>query len=339
MKIAYCYNRSDQANRRWYQAEPELMRRHGHEVLTFSLDQLAGYNHGLGRISDGGVWNNHLFNEVCRIARNFNPDIASFLGPVSGVSPSAYWACKDLNIPVVQHLVSCYLVCPGNRLLNNRKNCQWCCDLTSQVPEGRHQQGGRYASFMRRISKSVHMFLRTWDRKIDRYIACSEFTKSQFVEEGLAADKLSVRPNFLYETPSIEIGTKSDFVVYFGELDKSHGVQVLMDAWRLAEKKYKLLVIGSGPLESTVRRMEVESGGEVEYLGHQPPSVVYRILSDAKLCIAPSLLPDVSSRVLVDAYSMGTPVVASDIGGFSENILVGETGWLVEAGYAFLLAT
>lgn len=49
----------------------------------------------------------------------------------------------------------------------------------------------------------------------------------------------------------------------------------------------------------------------------------------AQLVVAPSLVPEGFGRIPVEAQAMGTPVVASAIGGHNEIIVNGETGWLV----------
>jgi glycosyltransferase involved in cell wall biosynthesis len=49
----------------------------------------------------------------------------------------------------------------------------------------------------------------------------------------------------------------------------------------------------------------------------------------AQVMVAPSLVPEGFGRMPVEAQAMGTPVVASDIGGHKEIIINGETGWLV----------
>lgn len=49
----------------------------------------------------------------------------------------------------------------------------------------------------------------------------------------------------------------------------------------------------------------------------------------AQLVVAPSLVPEGFGRIPVEAQAMGTPVVASAIGGHKEIVVQGETGWLV----------
>jgi glycosyltransferase involved in cell wall biosynthesis len=49
----------------------------------------------------------------------------------------------------------------------------------------------------------------------------------------------------------------------------------------------------------------------------------------AQLVVAPSLVPEGFGRIPVEAQAMGTPCVASAIGGHNEVVVDGETGWLV----------
>ncbi len=49
----------------------------------------------------------------------------------------------------------------------------------------------------------------------------------------------------------------------------------------------------------------------------------------AALVVAPSLIPEGFGRVPVEAMAMGVPVIASDLGGFTETIHPGANGWLV----------
>jgi glycosyltransferase involved in cell wall biosynthesis len=48
--------------------------------------------------------------------------------------------------------------------------------------------------------------------------------------------------------------------------------------------------------------------------------------------VAPSIKAEGFGRVPVEAQAMGRPVIASDVGGFRETIVSGQTGLLVPAG-------
>jgi glycosyltransferase involved in cell wall biosynthesis len=58
----------------------------------------------------------------------------------------------------------------------------------------------------------------------------------------------------------------------------------------------------------------------------------------AQMVVAPSLVPEGFGRVVGEAQAMGTPVVASAIGGHKEIMIDGETGWLVPPDDAAAMA-
>ncbi|HEU0118332.1 MAG TPA: glycosyltransferase family 4 protein [Alphaproteobacteria bacterium] len=52
----------------------------------------------------------------------------------------------------------------------------------------------------------------------------------------------------------------------------------------------------------------------------------------ASLVVAPSLVPEGFGRVPVEAMAMGVPVIATELGGYTETIMPGVNGWLVTPG-------
>ena len=58
----------------------------------------------------------------------------------------------------------------------------------------------------------------------------------------------------------------------------------------------------------------------------------------AALVVAPSIVGEGFGRVPIEAQAMGKPVIASDIGGFTETVVHGETGLLFKPGDAAALA-
>ena len=58
----------------------------------------------------------------------------------------------------------------------------------------------------------------------------------------------------------------------------------------------------------------------------------------ASAVVAPSIVSEGFGRVPVEAQAMGRPVIATNLGGFRETIIHGETGLLVPPGDAAALA-
>jgi len=48
---------------------------------------------------------------------------------------------------------------------------------------------------------AVHHGLGTWEQKVTRYIAVSEFLRRKFIEGGLPAERITVKPNPVHPGP------------------------------------------------------------------------------------------------------------------------------------------
>ena len=48
---------------------------------------------------------------------------------------------------------------------------------------------------------TAHRALGTWNKKIDRFIALTEFARQKFISGGLPAEKIVVKPNFMHPDP------------------------------------------------------------------------------------------------------------------------------------------
>jgi glycosyltransferase involved in cell wall biosynthesis len=70
----------------------------------------------------------------------------------------------------------------------------------------------------------------------------------------------------------------------------------------------------------------------VRLVGHCDDMPAAYLLCD--LAILPSTIPESFGRTAVEPQAMGKPVLASDLGGMTETIVPGETGWLIPPGDA-----
>jgi glycosyltransferase involved in cell wall biosynthesis len=73
------------------------------------------------------------------------------------------------------------------------------------------------------------------------------------------------------------------------------------------------------------------------FLGAIALDEVLRMMASSTVCIAPSL-SEAFGLVNLEAHSVGTPVIASNIGGIPDIVVDGETGYLVQPGDSTQLA-
>jgi glycosyltransferase involved in cell wall biosynthesis len=103
------------------------------------------------------------------------------------------------------------------------------------------------------------------------------------------------------------------------------------------EPSARLVIVGDGPLRSSLEKTAQELGLQIDFLGSQPGSVVRESISRASLLCIPSITaPDGGGEglgmVILEAQAMGRPVVGFRSGGIPEAIKEGVTGLLAPAG-------
>ena len=131
------------------------------------------------------------------------------------------------------------------------------------------------------------------------------------------------------------------FVLCIGRLEEQKGHRYLIEAVSRLPKPYlerlRIFLLGEGSLagilKSKVREARLEN--HFIFLGHS--AEVPEFLSFCDFLVLPSLWEGMP-LVVLEAYSAGKPVVATDIPGTNEVVKPGETGLLVPPRSSLLLA-
>ena len=126
-------------------------------------------------------------------------------------------------------------------------------------------------------------------------------------------------------------------LIAIGRLDHVKGFDVAIEAMaRLPESlRVHLYVLGDGPERPRLTELARAAKGRVSLLGFG--SRPYPYIAHADAMVIPSRHEGLPF-VLLEAWGLGTPVVASDVGGLREVIRNGETGLLVPGGDVSALA-
>jgi 1,2-diacylglycerol 3-alpha-glucosyltransferase len=132
--------------------------------------------------------------------------------------------------------------------------------------------------------------------------------------------------------PRAGAGWPDDSVVVatLGRLAREKNLELLVDAFRVAAAGLpglRLLVIGGGPLEASLRR-RVERGGiaaRVHFAGKQPHAEALALLSGADL-FAFASQTETQGLVLAEALACGLPVVTLDGPGVADSVRHGIDG-------------
>jgi glycosyltransferase involved in cell wall biosynthesis len=158
----------------------------------------------------------------------------------------------------------------------------------------------------------------------------TEFSRRKFIEGGLPAEKIRVKPHFLDTDPCVGKG-QGDYALFVGRLSIEKGVETLLNAWEELRNTLKLKIVGDGPLAPKVRRAS-HTNPSIEWLGSKSPHEVYALMGDAACLIFPSQWYETFGLVVVEAFACGTPVIASRIGGIEEIVEHAKTGLFFTPG-------
>lgn len=315
-----------------FASEAGLLRAYGHRI-----EQFVVRNHLIVKMNPlatakATLWNGSIYRQLRGLVREMRPDAAHFHNTFPLISPAAYYAAKAEGIPVVQTLHNYRLLCPSAVFFREGQICERCKGKTVPWPGIAHAcyRGSRAASAGVAAMLTLHRAMSTWTRKVDMYVALTEFARKKFLEGELPADRIVVKPNFVSPDPGTGAGG-GRYALFVGRLSPEKGIGPLITAWKRLSERMPLKIVGDGPLASSVGDA-ARSMTDVEWLGRRPPPEVYDLMGNAACLIVPSECYETFGRVVIEAYAKGTPVIASNIGAIAELVKHGRTGLLFTAG-------
>jgi L-malate glycosyltransferase len=192
-------------------------------------------------------------------------------------------------------------------------------------------------------TRAKRMFNKFLVSRVSHVISVSELCRQDFVKTYSFAEGKTTTVPIGIETQSINSTVPADLVSVFASSnvfvhvasfvpEKNHQgllriVRKLVDAG----EHIHVLLIGDGRLRSFIENQinELKLREHVTVAGYR--NDVLAIISNAKAFVLPSNIEGLPG-VLLEAMYCQTPVVAYDVGGVSEIIRSGETGWLVKSG-------
>jgi glycosyltransferase involved in cell wall biosynthesis len=117
-------------------------------------------------------------------------------------------------------------------------------------------------------------------------------------------------------------------VLFLGRIGEEKGVKTLIDAWR-SLPELPLKIVGSGPDEEKYKRLvQTLNLRNVEFLGFRPHEECMDLLDRARFLVMPSLCYETFGLSIVEAFSHGKPVIASNLGAMADIVQDGVTGLL-----------
>ena len=296
--------------------------RYNKEIMDFSLLQKL-------LLPLTTIFNPKTYREVRRLIRAEHIDIVHVHNTLNLISPSVYYAALAEGVPVVQTVHNFRLLCPGATFYRDGHICEDCLThgLGCAVKHSCYR-GSKLQTLACVISTKIHRMTGIYGKL--NYICLTEFNREKLLKlKQIRPERVFVKPNFVenYPEPILPEERRLNQMVFAGRLEKLKGVEVLLTAWKLLGQKAPALILcGTGPMEGWCRDFIVENGLNVEMPGFVDNRQVRCLMAESKAMILPTQCYEGFPMSIVEAFSVGTPVLCSDLGNAGSIVEEGITG-------------
>lgn len=337
---------------RYYLDLGQRLEAEGHEVAYFAMQHpkniesswskyfvsRVSYNEQVWRyawkIPGRTLYSLETKRKFTRLLKDFRPDIIHIHNIYHQLSPSLLDVAAAFKIPVVMHLHDYKLVCPNHSLFTKGKVCQECLH-GSYWPciKRRCVKDSIFASLLAATEMYLHHhILKIYEKKVSLFISPSNFLKEILVTAGWPEEKIMVINNaFRADLPLPLNDDRQDYFLYYGRLSQEKGIDLAIKAV-IEDKRLHLKVVGSGPEDDFLQTLGAETTreGRIEFLGWQEGRALSTLIAQAQAVIIPSRWLENFPLNALEALSLGTPIIAANIGGLPE-IIDDSNGILVPA--------
>lgn len=239
------------------------------------------------------------------------PDIVHFHN-TSLIGPAALFVG---DAPTLYTTHEHWLICPMHVLWKNgRELCEQPRCVVCQLRGKRPPQWWRFSGLLERALD-----------RVDRFLAPSRFTMRMHLERGLAGRPFDHLPYFVpapEALPPPPPPTARPYFLFVGRLERIKGLQTLIPLFRRWGRA-DLLVAGEGAYGDDLRR-QAAGCERIRFLGRLDQETLTRLYRGATALIVPSICYEVFGIVMLEAFAVGTPAVARDLGALPE--VIAESG-------------
>ncbi len=321
----------------------DLLKEKGHEVVYFSMEDdqnihTDNHEYFVGRGGKLSQMKDYFCNvkaakKIEEIIKKEKPNIAHAHLLWGGIGPSIFEVLHKHGIPIVHTAHDYRMVCPAYTFRNGRGEvCEKCkgghfgeC-IKNRCGKGSLVQSLLMAAEMRYRNSRWHPA-----KELDGIIYVSQFAKKKHEE----LDSRFVKtPNvILYNFSTVgeqypPLVKDGGYYLFYGRLSHEKGVETLLNAFA-KHPELQLKVVGTGPKEDELKQ---KGCANIEFLGYKNGDELFNLVRNAKFVCVPSEWYENNPMTIVEAYSMGVPVIGASIGGIPEIIEDGHTGYLFESG-------
>ena len=230
--VAHAYYQQAGGEDAVFEGESTLLESRGHEVVRFTLHNDVADDMSRLALTKAAIWNSRSYRELTALLERVRPDVAHFHNTFPILSPSVYDACRRRRVPVVQTLHNYRVGCPNANLYRDGRPCEDCIGKIVKWPGVVHgcYRNDRAATAVVAGMLAFHRFRRTFEERVDAFVALTEVGRELFVKMGLPSERIFVKPNSVPDPGRPDWpdnGARDRPAVYVGRLSPEKGIGTL----------------------------------------------------------------------------------------------------------------
>lgn len=277
------------------------------------------------------VYNPFNYLYINRIVRFIQPDIIH-TNCLYDISPVIWHVAKHNKIPTVHTLRDYYLICEHGNMIRRRSG-ELCVKARILCKI--------YRLINSIFSLSVNALTAPSEFTLNTVISAKLFTRSEkrVIMNATDLDVVTIKKYIYNRKISLEYDNETINFAFLGNLVEFKGIQWLLECFlNIKNEKIRLKIAGKGKLENLVKEY-AKKDSRIEYMGFLGKDDVEDLLLSSYALICPSLWNEPFGRVILDAYQVGLPVIASNAGALPSIVDNEISGLLVEKGNREALIT
>lgn len=281
--------------------------------------------------------NVHLYfseNEKLSLVKNeiktFKPDIIHFHNTYPFLR-NPLWSDEFFKtIKVIQHLHNYYPFCLNSFFYREGKICTDCF-VNNSFRKGVKKSCYNYSkikSYLAAYNRPTPQQWIEFSKNVDLFIGVSQFIVDKYIELGISYEKIKTLYNGITVNQIKENISQGEYVLFLGNIVNAKGVEIVCQlAKRNNDIEFKIAGSGRDLLSLKKKYNNLKN---ITFEGYVDGEKKRELLNNCKFLLFPVLSWESFGLVILESFAFGKPVITSGLGGTSELVEDGVTGFIIK---------
>lgn len=171
-------------------------------------------------------------------------------------------------------------------------------------------------------------------QKVKKFVVASNHMKHNLLMQGYRDSEIAVIPYFTEIPDDMPAESPQNNILFVGRISPEKGLDIFIESLALLEADFRFIIVGDGRpeyvdmLHNKVREEKLEE--KVEFSGWVDNRHMGEYFAKSAFLVVPSIWPEPFGIVGIEAMAHGRPAISFNVGGISEWLEDGKTGFLIE---------